>query len=100
MPSSEVHVRYCRGMSPQSPDYYHLVALELLMRFLKNPYGSLANLQMTVIQAVMTIFKTMGLGCVHYLKHFLPPLINVMEVCGSLPGLRELIFQQLCILVS
>lgn len=49
---------------------------------------------MTVIQAVMTIFKTMGLGCVHYLKHFLPPLINVMEVCGSLPGLRELIFQQ------
>lgn len=49
----------------------------------------------------MTIFKSMGLGCVHYLKHFLPPLINVMEVCGtSTPGLRELLFQQLCIIVS
>lgn len=34
-----------RGMSPQSPDYYHLVALELLMRFLKNPYGSLATVR-------------------------------------------------------
>jgi len=54
-----------------------------------------------VIQAVMTIFKSQGLKCVPYLKHFMPLFMNVMKVVGeSMPGLRELMFQQLCILVS
>jgi FKBP12-rapamycin complex-associated protein len=54
-----------------------------------------------VIQAVMTIFKSQGLKCVPYLKHFMPLFMHVMKVVGeSMPGLRELMFQQLCILVS
>lgn len=49
----------------------------------------------------MTIFKSQGLKCVPYLKHFMPLFMHVMKVVGeSMPGLRELMFQQLCILVS
>jgi len=54
-----------------------------------------------VVEAVMTIFKTMGLKCVLYLKHFMPLFLHVMRVCGdSLFGLRELVIRQLCVLVS
>lgn len=53
-----------------------------------------------VIQAVMTIFKSLGLKCVPYLKHFMPLFMHVMKVVGdSIPGLRELTFQQLHTLV-
>lgn len=49
----------------------------------------------------MTIFTSMGLRCLPYLEVFMPPLIEVMKNCGdSTPGLCELIFQQLGVLVS
>lgn len=49
-----------------------------------------------VVQDLMTILKSMGASCVQYLKHFLPPLVHLMEVHGdNTPGLCEIIFQQL-----
>jgi hypothetical protein len=49
-----------------------------------------------VVQDLMTILKSMGVSCVQYLKHFLPPLVLLMEVHGdNTPGLCEIIFQQL-----
>lgn len=49
-----------------------------------------------VVQDLMTILKSMGVSCVQYLKHFLPPLVQLMEVHGhNTPGLCEIIFQQL-----
>jgi serine/threonine-protein kinase mTOR len=100
---SNSHLRddLMKGVSLNSEDYYPAVALSTLIRFLRNPYGSLATYQPMVVQATMTIFKSLGVKSVAYLKYFMPLFMHVMKVCGdSLFGLRELVFQQLCILVS
>uniref|UniRef100_A0A6B2KWQ4 non-specific serine/threonine protein kinase n=1 Tax=Arcella intermedia TaxID=1963864 RepID=A0A6B2KWQ4_9EUKA len=47
----------------------------------------------------MTIFRSMGLKCVAYLKYFMPVLKDVMDICSA-PGLREMLIQQFCILVA
>lgn len=101
--STSAHMRddLMKGVSLNSEDYYPAVALSTLIRFLRNPYGSLATYQPMVVQATMTIFKSLGVKSVAYLKYFMPLFMHVMKVCGdSLFGLRELVFQQLCILVS
>eukprot|EP01125_Pyxidicula_operculata_P012255 TRINITY_DN4020_c0_g1_i2.p1 TRINITY_DN4020_c0_g1~~TRINITY_DN4020_c0_g1_i2.p1 ORF type:complete len:2409 (-),score=332.13 TRINITY_DN4020_c0_g1_i2:1267-8115(-) len=96
--SSPFWKEFMRGLTPQSEDYYSTITLEILMRFMSNPYGNLQNL---VVQAVMSIFKHMGLRCVPYLKHFMPIFVEVINVCGNTtPGLREQMFQQLAILTS
>lgn len=60
----------------------------------------LHQLQPMVVEAIMTIFKSLGLKCVLYLKHFMPLFMHVMRVCGdSIFGLRELVIKQLCLLV-
>jgi hypothetical protein len=114
-----------RGISVASEDYYPAITLTILREFLRKPFGTLApvrkriryirilrerqkthgltvvQLQPMVIEAVMTVFKSLGLKCVPYLKHFLPLFIHVMKVIGdSIPGLRELTFHQLRHLVS
>eukprot|EP01125_Pyxidicula_operculata_P006159 TRINITY_DN2146_c0_g2_i1.p1 TRINITY_DN2146_c0_g2~~TRINITY_DN2146_c0_g2_i1.p1 ORF type:complete len:2397 (-),score=492.72 TRINITY_DN2146_c0_g2_i1:292-6513(-) len=92
---------FLRGIPPQSGEYYPSVALELLMRLLMNQQGILTNIQMAVIEAVMTIFKSMERGCVPYLRFFMPPLIEAMKTSGThTPGLREFLFKQLRILVG
>eukprot|EP01127_Copromyxa_protea_P022122 TRINITY_DN7809_c0_g1_i1.p1 TRINITY_DN7809_c0_g1~~TRINITY_DN7809_c0_g1_i1.p1 ORF type:complete len:2505 (+),score=361.67 TRINITY_DN7809_c0_g1_i1:42-7556(+) len=92
---------FFHSMTPQSEDYYPTVVLDLLMRFLKNPLGPIAHLLREVVTSLMTIFKSMNLRCLPYLEVFMPPLIDVMKNCGdSTPGLCELIFQQLGVLVS
>jgi FKBP12-rapamycin complex-associated protein len=90
-----------KGVSLNSDDYYPAVALSTLIKFLRNPYGSLAQFQPMVVQSVMTIFKSLGIKSTSYLRHFMPLFTHVMKVCGdTLFGLRELVFQQLCVLVS
>jgi len=89
-----------RGILVASDDYYPALALTILRGFLRKPFGTLAPLQTMVIQATMTIFQSLGLKCVPYLKHFVPLFMHVMKVLGdSIPGLRELTFKQLCNLV-
>eukprot|EP01126_Amoeba_proteus_P027639 TRINITY_DN27416_c0_g1_i1.p1 TRINITY_DN27416_c0_g1~~TRINITY_DN27416_c0_g1_i1.p1 ORF type:complete len:550 (-),score=106.53 TRINITY_DN27416_c0_g1_i1:273-1712(-) len=89
-----------RVLSPQSEEYFPTIALELLMRLLENPRGNLIHLQLDVISDLMTILRSMGTRCVVYLKHFLAPLVNLIETYGdSTPGLRELLFQELGVLV-
>jgi FKBP12-rapamycin complex-associated protein len=66
------------------------------MRILKDP--SLSVHHTAVVQAVMYIFKTLGLKCVPFLPHILPPLLNVMKSCQI--GILEFYFQQLGILVT
>lgn len=52
-------------MSPSNEDYYPTVAIKSLMKFLKDP--SLSIHHTAVIQAVMYIFKTLGMKCVPFL---------------------------------
>ena len=53
------------GLSPSAEDYYPTVAINALMKVLRD--ASLSAHHTAVIQAVMYIFKTLGLKCVPFL---------------------------------
>lgn len=84
------------GMSPSSEEYYPTVVINTLMNILKD--SSLSTHHYSVIQAIMYIFKTLGLKCVPFLPQIIPGFLSVMQTCLS--GLLEFYFQQLSILVS
>src|SRR5690606_25251275 len=90
-----------KDVSKTSEEYYPAIALSTLLKFLRNPHGSQAPLQPLVIQATMTIFKSLGIKCVKYLKFFMPLIKKLLLTCGdNAHGIRELVIQQLCVLVS
>ena len=68
---------YISGPS-QSEDYYPTVAMEALMRILKDP--SLSVHHTAVVQAVMYIFKTLGLKCVPFLPRVWFPLFAINHI--------------------
>lgn len=72
------------------------VSITALMRILRDP--SLSSTHYMVVQAVMVIFKSLGLKCIPFLPHIMPPFLQVMRTCES--GFREFLFQQLGVLVS
>ncbi|KAI8593944.1 armadillo-type protein [Geranomyces variabilis] len=84
------------SMSPSSEDYYPTVASNALMKILRDP--SLSIHHTAVIQAVMYIFKTLGLKCVPFLPQIMPPFLSMMRTCPI--GMLEFHFQQLGLLVS
>lgn len=53
------------ALGTASEDYYPTVAINALMRLLRDP--SMASHQQAVTQALFEIFRTLGLGCVPYL---------------------------------
>lgn len=59
---------------------------------------SLSSHHMMVIQAVLFIFRTLGLKCVSLLPRIIPPMLDLVK--SSQQGLREFLFQQLSILVA
>lgn len=79
------------ALGPSAPDYYPRIAIDGLMKILRDP--SLSQYSNLVVQAVMQIFKNMGLKCVPFLKDIMNPILNVMVSCES--GLRDFLFQQL-----
>ncbi|KNC98625.1 uncharacterized protein SPPG_06307 [Spizellomyces punctatus DAOM BR117] len=83
-------------MSPSAEDYYPTVAINALMKILRDP--SLSIHHTAVIQAVMYIFKTLGLKCVPFLPQIMPPFLTMMRTCPI--GMLEFHFQQLGLLVS
>ncbi|GAM16986.1 hypothetical protein SAMD00019534_001610 [Acytostelium subglobosum LB1] len=83
-------------ISPSSEDYYPTVSITALMKILRDP--SLSTHHTSVIQAVMFIFKSLGLKCIPFLPQIMPPFLHVMNSCE--PGFREFLFQQLSSLVS
>ncbi|KAJ3215347.1 phosphatidylinositol kinase- protein kinase tor1 [Dinochytrium kinnereticum] len=84
------------GLSPSSEEYYPTVAINALMKILRDT--SLSVHHTAVIQAVMYIFKTLGLKCVPFLPRIMPPFLSMMRACP--PGMLEFHFQQLGLLVS
>ncbi|EPX74347.1 phosphatidylinositol kinase Tor2 [Schizosaccharomyces octosporus yFS286] len=83
------------GIGPSSEEYYPTVVITALMSILKDP--SLSIHHTAVIQAVMYIFKTMGLRCAPFLSQIIPEFIAVMRTSPS--NILEFYFQQLSILV-
>ncbi|KTW30812.1 hypothetical protein T552_00524 [Pneumocystis carinii B80] len=84
------------GMSPSSEEYYPTVVINILMTILKD--SSLSTYHYSVIQAIMYVFKTLGLKCVPFLPQIIPGFLSVMQICLS--SLLEFYFQQLSILVT
>ncbi|KXS11006.1 FAT-domain-containing protein [Gonapodya prolifera JEL478] len=84
------------SISPSSEEYYPTVAISSLMRILKDP--SLSVHHTAVVQAVMYIFKTLGLKCVPFLAQIMPPLLSTLRT--SPISILEFHFQQLGVLVS
>lgn len=85
------------GLTPDHEDYYPTVVMNTLMQtVLKDT--SLAQYHSSVIEAIVTIFKTLGLKCVPFLGQIIPSFVTVIR---SAPANRlELYFNQLAILVS
>ncbi|KAF6172500.1 hypothetical protein GIB67_007013 [Kingdonia uniflora] len=79
-----------------SEDYYPTVAINTLMRILRDP--SLSSYHQKVVSSLMFIFKSMGLGCVPYLPKVLPDLFHIVRTCED--GLKEFITWKLGTLVS
>ncbi|XP_052193242.1 serine/threonine-protein kinase TOR isoform X2 [Diospyros lotus] len=79
-----------------SEDYYSTVAINSLMRILRDP--SLSSYHQKVVASLMFIFKSMGLGCVPYLPKVLPDLFHIVRTCED--GLKEFITWKLGTLVS
>ncbi|KAK9166114.1 hypothetical protein Scep_001305 [Stephania cephalantha] len=79
-----------------SEDYYPTVAINSLMRILRDP--SLSSYHQKVVGSLMFIFKSMGLGCVPYLPKVLPDLFHIVRTCED--GLKEYITWKLGTLVS
>ncbi|CAR66402.1 DEHA2F23452p [Debaryomyces hansenii CBS767] len=84
-----------QGMSPSNDEYYPTVAINNLMKILKDP--SLTAHHNKVIQAIMYIFQTLGLRCVSFLPQIIPGIINVMNTCQ--PSMLKFYFQQLGALI-
>lgn len=83
-------------MVPLSEDHGPTVAIQALMRILNDQ--SLSAYHTAVVQAVMYIFKTLGLKCVPYLPRITPALLQMMR--HSPQNMLEFHFQQLGALVT
>ena len=86
-----------QGMTPSNEDFYpKVVFLTLMQNVLQDP--SLAQYHPAVIEAIVSIFKALGLKCIPYLGEIIKSFIAVIHNTG---GSRiEAYFNQLSILVS
>lgn len=80
-----------RRLSPSDDDFYPTVAVQALMRILRD--SSLSNLHGMVMKAVMFIFNALGLKSIPFLKNIVPHILSTIKVCGQ-HGLREVLLQQ------
>lgn len=77
-------------------DYFQTVVINSLLVILKDQ--ALSSHHHTVIEAVMSIFKTQGLKCVTFLPQIIPAFAMVTRT--SVARLQEFHLQQLAILVG
>lgn len=86
-----------QGIPPSNEDYFPTVVMNtLLQTVLKD--SSLAQYHSAVIEAIVIMFKTLGLKCVPFLGQIVPTFVTVIR---NAPATRlELYFNQVAILVS
>ena len=82
--------------TPHNDDYYPHITISALMKMLHE--RSLSVHHSSVAQAIMVIFKSLGMKSVPFLEEIVPYLLHLMRTCG--PGLRESLLQQFSFLVS
>ncbi|KIK08874.1 hypothetical protein K443DRAFT_655406 [Laccaria amethystina LaAM-08-1] len=82
--------------SSGADDYFQTVVITALLAILKDQ--ALSSHHHTVIEAIMSIFKTQGLKCVTFLPQIIPAFAAVTR--SSTARLQEFHLQQLAILVG
>ncbi len=86
-----------QGLTPSNEEYYPTVVINTLMQTVLKD-SSLAQYHSAVIDAIVTIFKTLGLKCVPFLGQIIPGFLAVIR--SSPPNRLESYFSQLSILVT
>ena len=84
-----------RRMTPGDDEFYPTVAIQALMQIFKDP--SLAVHHGMVMQAIMFIFKSLGLRCVPFLSKVVPHIMLTIRTCGP-ANLRESLLKQVATL--
>ncbi|KAI2617989.1 FAT-domain-containing protein [Hypomontagnella submonticulosa] len=84
------------GLTPSNKEYYPTVVINALLNILKD--SSLAPHHAAVIEAIMNIFRTLGLECVSFLDRIIPAFLEVIRDCPQ--SRLESYFNQLATLVS
>ncbi|CAG9463067.1 unnamed protein product [Pedinophyceae sp. YPF-701] len=95
-PENDPDVLPVVGLATSSEEYYPTVAINSLMRLLRDP--GLTSHNHTAVRSLIYIFQALGLACVPFLGRVMPLLLSVLRQ-GDTP-LREYILQQLTSLVS
>ena len=84
------------GLTPSNKEYFPTVVINALLQILKDP--SLVQHHAVVIEAIMNIFRTLGLDCVSFLDKIIPAFLSVIR--SSPQNRLESYFSQLGILVT
>jgi FKBP12-rapamycin complex-associated protein len=84
------------GLTPSQEDYYPTVVINALLHILKDQ--SLVQWHGNVVDAIMSIFITLGLKCVQFLDRVVPAFIAVIR--ASSPARLDFYFNHLSRLVS
>ncbi|KAI1637788.1 FAT-domain-containing protein [Biscogniauxia mediterranea] len=83
------------GLTPSNKEYYPTVVINSLLNILQD--NSLAQHHAAVIEAIMNIFRTLGLDCVSFLDRIIPAFVKVIQDAAS--NRLESYFNQLATLV-
>ncbi|KAJ5176104.1 Serine/threonine-protein kinase tor2 [Penicillium canariense] len=86
-----------QGLTPSNEEYYPTVVIHTLLQNILRE-NSLVQYHSAVIDAIVTIFKTLGLKCVPFLGQIVPAFISVIR--SSPPSRLESYFNQMAILVN
>jgi len=84
------------GLTPSQEDYYPTVVINALLQILKDQ--SLVQWHGNVVDAIMSIFITLGLKCVQFLDRVVPAFISVIR--ASSPARLDFYFNHLSRLVG
>jgi serine/threonine-protein kinase mTOR len=84
------------GLTPSNKEYFPTVVVNALLHILKD--HSLVQYHAAVIEAIMNIFRTLGLECVSFLDRIVPAFLLVIR--SSPQGRLDAYFNQLATLVS
>ncbi|KAL1876357.1 hypothetical protein VTK73DRAFT_9536 [Phialemonium thermophilum] len=84
------------GLTPSNKEYYPTVVINALLHILKDQ--SLVQWHGSVVDAIMVIFRTLGLECVPFLDRIVPAFLTVIRSSSSTR--LESYFNQLAGLVS
>lgn len=86
-----------QGLTPSNDEYYPTVVINTLLQNILRE-SSLSQYHSAVIDAIVTIFKTLGLKCVPFLGQIIPAFLSVIR--NSPVSRLESYFNQLAVLVN